>query len=92
MWKPEETEILRKAWLAGASVPEIRQLLGGRYTKSAVIGKARRLKLPPHANAPTNIKGGRPRNDGKASASAVVIDPRRADKRLRRFSWQEDAA
>jgi hypothetical protein len=47
-WPEAHTVILRRAWALGRTAVEIRdhELASFGYTKSAIIGKARRLQLP----------------------------------------------
>lgn len=47
-WTPEEIATLRKAWVSGYSARQIAEMLG-RFSRNAVIGKAKRLGLPMHA-------------------------------------------
>lgn len=50
VWQDEtKVSALKTLWVDGVSVPEIAQRLG--IGTSAVIGKAHKLGLPPHANA-----------------------------------------
>lgn len=46
-WTPEKVGILKSQWKAGASARAIAAMLGGG--RNAVIGKANRFGLPPHA-------------------------------------------
>ncbi len=48
-WTPEKVGILKNQWKVGASARVIAALLGSG--RNAVIGKANRLGLPPHASA-----------------------------------------
>lgn len=45
-WTPEITERMTKLWGEGHSAATIALDLGGGFTRSAIIGKAHRLKLP----------------------------------------------
>lgn len=60
-WTPERIAILTKMWADGSSASEIARSFGG-VTRSAVIGKVHRLKLPkrPADVARMNIKRSRP--------------------------------
>lgn len=46
-WTPDEIATLRKAWASGYSARQIAEMLG-RFSRNAVIGKAKRLGLPMH--------------------------------------------
>lgn len=54
-WTDTEVETLKKLWAEGRSVGEIAAELGG-VSRNAVIGKAHRLHLVPHVNAPEHGK------------------------------------
>lgn len=45
-WTPERVETLRWLWNAGKTASQIAKLIGGDFTRSAIIGKANRLGLP----------------------------------------------
>lgn len=45
-WPPIDEQILRELWPQGYTAQAISEKLGGRYTRSAVGGKAKRLGLP----------------------------------------------
>jgi GcrA cell cycle regulator len=44
-WSEERIEILRKEWAAGSSAAEVVEILGGVFTRNAVLGKVWRLGL-----------------------------------------------
>jgi len=46
-WTPGKVKKLTELWEQGKTGSEIAKALGGGVTRSAVIGKARRLKLSP---------------------------------------------
>jgi GcrA cell cycle regulator len=50
-WTPHKEKILKEMWLAGHFARDIGKAVGA--TKNAVIGKARRLKLPVSEKRPT---------------------------------------
>ena len=54
-WPADDIETLCRMWREGAAGKAIADALGGRYTRSAVIGKANRLKdkgvLEVHSNS-----------------------------------------
>ena len=52
-WTEILVEELRQAWAAGLSAGVIAKQLGNGISRSAVIGKAHRLELPPHKHAPS---------------------------------------
>lgn len=53
-WTDERTAILKNMWLAGSSASDIMHALGGGVTRSGVIGKVHRLKLPKRAKDVAN--------------------------------------
>jgi GcrA cell cycle regulator len=55
-WADETTERLRAMWLAGATTRVIGAELG--VSRNAVVGKARRLDLPPRPNPKGVRRGG----------------------------------
>jgi GcrA cell cycle regulator len=44
-WTDERVALLKKLWGEGRTAAEIAKVLGGSFTRNAVIGKAHRLKL-----------------------------------------------
>lgn len=44
LWTAEDEKLLRSQWTSLSAV-EMTRLFGGRYTRSAIIGKGNRLKL-----------------------------------------------
>jgi hypothetical protein len=75
---------LSKLWDEGLTCSQIAERLG--VTKNAVVGKVRRMKLRPR-RASTGNRVSHVHREEVPDA----IDWNRADKLLRRFSW-EDAA
>ena len=65
-WTPERLAMLRSEWATGASTAEIGRRMG--ITKSAVIGKAHRMRLPAR-EAPANIVS--PKSRGMVPQPAV---------------------
>lgn len=55
IWNETAVETLKKLWAEGRSVGEIAAELGG-VSRNAVIGKAHRLHLVAHVNAPEHGK------------------------------------
>lgn len=49
---PEAVKKLTELWNAGQSCSQIAKALGNGITRSSVIGKAHRLKLPTHSKIP----------------------------------------
>lgn len=83
-WTPERTQILRELWIKGVPASQIAEIIGAP-SRHTVGSKADRMRLPTR-------KGGPRRENYAAPAYGVSaeIDPRRADRRLRRFSWQAE--
>lgn len=50
LWTPENVELLKAGWKAGEHARVIAESIGGGATANAVVGKAHRLGLDPHAN------------------------------------------
>lgn len=48
-WEPADEDLLRLLWARGLHASQIATELGGRFSRSAVIGKAHRLKLSARA-------------------------------------------
>lgn len=79
-WTDERCEKLRELWSTGASCREIAKVLGGDLTRNSVIGKARRMKLPPRVlfDPKTNkryINGRQPKPEAKKSIKFGVFQP-----------------
>jgi GcrA cell cycle regulator len=73
-WTDERCQQLTELWATGATCREIARQMGGDLTRNAIIGKARRLKLPPRVvyHPKTNkryIKGREPK---KAKAKKSI--------------------
>lgn len=72
-WTDERIQTLKTMWLEGKSTAEIAAALGG-LSRNAVIGKARRIKLPRHSvkntNAATQRRHG---NSGQPKANFIAI-------------------
>lgn len=47
-WTPERVELLRFLWSEGLSASHIAARMGGGLTRSSVLGKVHRLKMPSH--------------------------------------------
>jgi GcrA cell cycle regulator len=57
-WTDDDVDVLRKLWVEGVKAHDIAAKLGG-LTRSAVLGKIFRLRLPPTARATAaNAQGG----------------------------------
>lgn len=54
-WSEDHENQLRKLWPLGLSAREIGVRIGG-YTRNAIIGKAGRLGLPPHATSKKDMQ------------------------------------
>ena len=52
LWTDEQDAVLRELHGKGKSSAEIAAVIGG-VTRNAVLGRAHRLKLPPHRHAPS---------------------------------------
>lgn len=61
IWTDSKTAELRELWNTGLSTRDIADHLGGKFTRSAVIGKANRLQLAPHKLRPPAPAVKRPR-------------------------------
>ncbi|MEO9230899.1 MAG: GcrA family cell cycle regulator [Devosia sp.] len=83
---PRNIETLTTMWTEGAPVIDIADACG--TTRGSVIGKARRLKLPEHANS-HNLRAVRPdhhRNRGQTNGAAIAA---RVDARQRSIALAE---
>jgi GcrA cell cycle regulator len=77
-WNESDVATLRAEWATGASTAEIGRRMG--ISKNAVVGKARRLRLPAR-EAPANIAkqtGLRARQEAQPSAGRDAISPRQS--------------
>ena len=72
-WTEILVEELRQAWAAGLSATVIAKQLGNGISRSAVIGKAHRLDLPPHKHAPSASGPTRLRRTYKQRTVRVLI-------------------
>jgi len=70
-WPPEKDEILRTAFAAGKTFQEIAVLLGGKLSRSAVIGRATRLGL-------TRVKAANLKVVVSAPASELALKVKRS--------------
>ena len=70
-WKEADVETLNRLWTEGLSASEIATKMGHGLTRSAVIGKAHRLKLGSRKVEPHVGKRGRAGNPGGVSAHRV---------------------
>jgi hypothetical protein len=86
VWTPEIEDRLRAMWADGVLCSVIAARLG--VSSNAIAGKARRLGLPMR-------QPGHPRNPERPPAYSAQttehFDPKRADRLLRRFSWESQA-
>lgn len=73
-WTDERVATLKLMWNDGKSASEIRNELGGGITRSAVIGKAHRLKLEKRAPGKRrSTKSARPHGQkGQPKVNAIV--------------------
>lgn len=74
-WTEQNVETLRRMWeVEGASATEIAQALGNTVTRSAVIGKAHRLKLPGRESVirPRQTPPPKKRERGHPQVKAIV--------------------
>lgn len=81
-WTPELVDMLTRLWREGHSATDCARKLGGGITRSAVIGKVHRLKLPKRSTLATGMaasrhqktpgKPGRPRKQAAETAPAPV--------------------
>lgn len=79
---PRNIETLTAMWKDGAPVIDIAEACG--TTRNSVIGKARRLKLPEHANSRT-MRAAR-RNKGQANGAVIAA---RIENRQRSIALAE---
>lgn len=80
-WTDDQLQSLTLAWNRGDSLAVIARRLN--KTRNAVAGAARRLDLParkPQTHRVTRTLAG--------ATPPPEFDPKRADKVLRRFSWE----
>jgi hypothetical protein len=80
-WTDAELQALRAAWDRGDSLSKIGRQL--RKSVNAIAGAARRLDLPPRRPQAHRVTRASP-----SAEPAPTFDPKRADKVLRRFSWE----
>ncbi len=92
-WTDDRVALLKQLWGIGLSAAMIAARIGGGVTKNSVIGKAHRLNLCSHANAPPKqarlgprIRTGRPTNAERKAhlalhAKAMTHTPRKAGAR-----------
>jgi GcrA cell cycle regulator len=88
-WTADRVERLKTMWDAGTPATTIADTLGGGLTKSSVLGKARRLELPPRAvgfsepeDARTAKRFARANQDRRLSQVLRVPRERRPDGSL----------
>ena len=73
-WTKQAIETVKEMWTKGASAAEISRALGGEFTRSSVLGKVHRLKLPGHSANPVKVlrpkkqKALNPNDDRRISA------------------------
>ena len=73
-WTDERVAELKRLWTEGKSAGQIRDILSGGLTRSAVIGKVHRLKLPKRAATGASAQR-RPKphgNRGQPKVNAIV--------------------
>lgn len=75
VWTPERKALVAKLWLEGKSQGQVAAALGPGFTRSMVSGAVKRLGL-------------RRRVDPALAPNAAQPDPSRADRLLRKFSWE----
>lgn len=78
-WTPEKVETLKIHWKAGASARAIGVMLGGG--RNAVIGKANRLGLPPHAASHRHLDAAKKRALKKRAVKSRLVRGRRGRPR-----------
>lgn len=71
-WNAAREEQLKVLWAEGQSAAAIADALGGGLTRNAVIGKVRRLKLPPRY-AVTPKTHAKPKANGTGRPKAAAI-------------------
>lgn len=59
-WSPEETARCTELWNAGCSASKIAAVLGEGYTRSSIISKVHRLKLPQRDTSTRFVSGYKP--------------------------------
>lgn len=69
-WTEERIATLKRMWANGSSANEIAAALGGGVTRSGVLGKLRRLKVPARELPATRGRGRG--NPGQARSNAIV--------------------
>jgi len=81
-WSERETATLVKLWREGLSASEIAAQLPGR-TRSAVIGRAYRLKLPHRGQQPLTAQRARVMKRARLKAVAIKPKPERQRNRFK---------
>ncbi|WP_240233595.1 GcrA family cell cycle regulator [Devosia lacusdianchii] len=77
-WTDDAVSLLRNRWAEGASCSEIARELGGGLSRSAVIGKVTRLKLPARASTTGST---RPHgNKGRPKANFIAAKRKAANE------------
>lgn len=76
--EPANVETLRAMWADGKSSSEIAKAIGGGVSRNSVLGKAHRLGLGTHPNAPAN---------GNDKPKTKGARPKSARPRPSRFAW-----
>lgn len=72
VWSPAYVEQLTALWNQGATCSQIARALGSKFTRSAVMGKARRLNLPMRQ---VNWVHKPKKQNALATAASAAIDP-----------------
>jgi GcrA cell cycle regulator len=81
-WTEDRIATLKRMWAEGSSATEIAAALGGGVTRSGVLGKIRRLRVPARALPATHGRGRG--NPGQARSNAIVArSTRKASKPLK---------
>jgi len=80
-WTPDKVEILKIQWKAGTSARAIAAMLGGG--RNAVIGKANRLGLPPHAGSRCRLDAAEKRARKKRATKTLNLPRNMSGRRAR---------
>ena len=69
-WTAERIELLQKLWAEGETAASIAARLGG-ISRSAVLGKVFRLRLPVAGRKPARLRAGKPAPKSTAQAGSL---------------------
>lgn len=86
-WTPEQEAKLRDLWAKGISGGQIAKRM--RLTRNTVIGKARRLGLAVRQQQTHRVDHAAKSDGAQLHMNGIPRDLHRADRLLRRFSWQD---